>query len=1298
MATILLSAAGSALGSGIGGSILGLSGAVIGRAIGATAGRAIDNRILGLGSEPVETGRIERFRLTGASEGAPIAEPWGRLRLSGNVIWSTQFLETALTTGGGKGSPSPKSTGYTYSISLAIALCEGVAACIGRIWADGNEISASDISFRFYNGSESQSPDPKIVAVEGIGNAPSYRGTCYIVIEDLNLSLFGNRVPQFSFEVTRRTQSVASKKYQDLAQTINAVSLIPGTGEYAIATTPVYFTDGLGRNRSANSNSISGVTDLVTSLDQLYGELPNVGSVSLVVSWFGNDLRCSSCLLKPKVEQAEQDGVGMPWLVSGVTRQSAAIVETVDGRPVYGGTPADQSVIEAIVEIKAGGKDVMFYPFILMEQLENNGLPDPWSDSTNQPVLPWRGRITLDHAPGRSGSSDGTVQAISEVNAFLGTAVVSDFMSTGGQVLYTGPSEWKYRRFILHYAHLCVAAGGVESFCIGSELRSLTQIRSGVASFPMVQALIALAADVKSILGPSTKISYAADWSEYFGYQFDGNVYFQMDSLWSSPNIDFIGIDNYMPLSDWREGTVNADASWGSIYNIEYLKSNVAGGEGYDWFYDSAEARDGQFRTEISDDAFGEPWVFRYKDISSWWRLSHHERINGIRNVSPTAWIPESKPIRFTEYGCAAIDKGTNQPNLFIDSKSSESALPQDSNGHRDDFIQMQYLRAMHEFWSEPLNNRQSSVFAGSMLDLARCHVWAWDSRPFPTFPNNSGLWSDGGNYQHGHWINGRSTSIPVAAIIQDICDGSAIPLSSAELCFGTVRGYSRDSAQSARSVLQPISSSFAIDAHEIGGILSFESRNVGSITLLDPNLLVAMPPNADALIETRGSANETIDRLRVDYIEAEGSFKTRTAESIVFGAEGNSVSKSEIPMAVTGSEARGIADRWIVESIVNRDTIRFGLPKSRLDVGVGSIVETSSGTFRVDRLDISDYQILEAVRIDAGAYTTGPEVIDPPINSPFAPATPVFPLMLDLPLITGDELPYSPFIAVTAEPWLGSVSVWTSATENGFVFLDELNSRSTIGVTETVYRASYGSGVWNRGAALRVRLSSGQLSSVSQMDVLNGLNVAAIGNGGSENWEVIQFANATLVAPNTYELSVFLRGQSGTDGAAIVDWPIGSYFVLLNGLVPQVEIPSATRGLSRFYRFGIASKGYDDRNVVSLERTFDGIGLRPYSVAHLDHQGRMGEDVVVAWTRRTRIDGDSWQSFEVPLGESSEKYQITVSNSSGIRRQAEAVVPSWTYTASMQIADGVAGAVTINVAQFSDQFGPGPFKTISVS
>ncbi len=100
MATILLSAAGAAVGAGFGGSVLGLSGAVIGRAIGATLGRVIDQKLLGGGSRAVETGKVDRFRLSGASEGAPIGLIWGRMRIAGQVIWSSRFQESVSTSGG----------------------------------------------------------------------------------------------------------------------------------------------------------------------------------------------------------------------------------------------------------------------------------------------------------------------------------------------------------------------------------------------------------------------------------------------------------------------------------------------------------------------------------------------------------------------------------------------------------------------------------------------------------------------------------------------------------------------------------------------------------------------------------------------------------------------------------------------------------------------------------------------------------------------------------------------------------------------------------------------------------------------------------------------------------------------------------------------------------------------------------------------------------------------------------------------------------------------------------------------
>ena len=452
MATILLSAVGAAFGAGFGGTVLGLSGAVIGRAVGATIGRAIDQRIMGGGSEAVEVGRVERFRLMGASEGAAVPRVWGRVRISGQVIWATRFQEQIVQSGGGKGAPRPKSNSFTYSVSLAVALCDGVITRVGRIWADGNEIEPGSLDLRIYKGTEDQLPDPKIQAVEGADKAPAFRGMAYVVIENLDLSAFGNRVPQFSFEVVRPAQGALAAGNPDLSGLIKGVCLIPGSGEYALATTPVHFNSGLGVNRTANVNSASGKTDFTASLDQLRDELPNCGGISLVVSWFGGDLRCGKCEIRPKVEQTLNDGVGMPWKVSGLVRSQASVVPVFETRSVYGGSPADQSVIEAIQAIRTGGQEVTFYPFILMDQLSGNVLPDPWTGTIGQPALPWRGRITLETAPGAPGTTDRTAQAEVEVANFFGSAQPNHFSMSPGGVVYSGPTQWGYRRFILHYA------------------------------------------------------------------------------------------------------------------------------------------------------------------------------------------------------------------------------------------------------------------------------------------------------------------------------------------------------------------------------------------------------------------------------------------------------------------------------------------------------------------------------------------------------------------------------------------------------------------------------------------------------------------------------------------------------------------------------------------------------------------------------------------------------------------------------------------------------------------------------
>lgn len=912
MATLVLSAAGMALGGSIGGSLMGLSMVTVGRAAGAVVGRVIDQRILGAGSEAVAVGRVDRFRLTGTGEGAAIARLHGRMRIGGHVIWVSRFSETETTTGGGKGAgPQPTSTQYGYTVSLAVALCEGEIARVGRVWADGEEVSVQALNMRVYHGTETQSPDPKVAAVEGVDHAPAFRGTAYVVFEDLPLDQFGNRVPQFTFEVMRPAEPGTLNDLADIARQVRGVALIPGMGEYALATTQVNLQVGYGEEIAINVNSPSGVTDFSSSIAALNEELPACGSVSLVVSWFGNDLRCGSCDVKPLVEQRGVDGDPMPWRVADIGRAEAGLVPRLEDRPVYGGTPADAAVIEAIRALKAKGLSPMFYPFILMDQMPGNTLPDPYTGQPGQPKLPWRGRVTLSVAPGVDGSADQTAAAVSQVADFMGTAQPSFFAIEGETVRYAGPAEWRYRRFILHYAHLCKAAGGVGAFCIGSEMVALTQIRGPGDTFPAVAALRTLAGEVRAILGPDCKIGYAADWSEYHGYQpaGTGDKYFHLDPLWADQNIDFIGIDNYMPLSDWRDGQTHADVAFGSIYNLDYLAGNVAGGEGFDWYYHSPEARAAQIRTPITD-GDGEPWVWRCKDLRGWWSNDHHNRVNGERIAAKTAWVPQSKPFWFTEFGCAAIDKGTNQPNKFLDPKSSESLLPFYSNGSRDDFMQMQYLRAIYRHFDVGANNPTATHpdYDGPMLVRDRMHVWCWDARPYPFFPANAGLWSDGDNYMRGHWLNGRATSRTLAGVVAEICSTAGVAAVDVSRLYGVVRGYVLDDIGSARSQLQPLLLAYGIDVAERDGRLVFTNRTGLAVRSLGREDLAQDPERAADIVHTRQPEAEVEGRVQIGFVDSEGDYEVAVAEAIHPTGETHGVTRSEFALGLTRGEGARLA------------------------------------------------------------------------------------------------------------------------------------------------------------------------------------------------------------------------------------------------------------------------------------------------------------------------------------------------------------------------------------------------------
>ena len=1298
MATMLLSAAGASVGGAVGGSVLGMASSTLFKTAGAIAGGLIDQQILGRGSAPVEAGRVERFRLQGASEGAPVPQLWGRMRLGGQLIWSSRFKEHVdESRQGGKGG-GQKVREYSYTISFAVALCEGAIKRIGRVWADGNEISLGDFQHRLYGGGAAQEPDPLIDAIEG--GAPAFRNTAYVVFEDFPLGAFGNRIPQLNFEAFREPPSKEgdfdpAEYAPALSDLVKGVAMSPGSGEFSLETRKTRRLIGPGQTVYENVNTRAERPDFLLGLEQLGREAPVCDAVSLVVSWFGDDLRCGRCRIEPRVENHEKVTEPGVWRSSGLDRKDARLVSfDAEGRPVFGGTPSDESVIRAIQAIKAEGKRVLFYPFILMDVPPNNGKRDPWDGSANQPVYPWRGRITLDDAPGQTGSADKSTAAAEEVADFFGVCAASDFSPGSDGVDYAGPAEWSMRRFILHYAHLCAAAGGVDAFCIGSEMRSLTQIRSSSSHYPAVAKFRALAGDVRGILGGSTKIGYAADWSEYFGHHpGDGSsdVFFHLDPLWADEDIDFVGIDNYLPLADWRYREGHADEDAGSVYSLAYLRRNVAGGEGYNWYYAGAAARDAQTRTPIVDTAHGEDWVFRPKDIAQWWKEPHHNRPGGVRSASPTAWVPRGKPIYFTEIGCPAVDLGANQPNVFVDPKSSESFLPYYSQGVRDDYMQRRYLQASLSYWEDASNNLWSGVYGGRMIDMDNVYVWTWDARPWPDFPDNREVWSDGENHRLGHWVTGRLGSAALAEVVAEICRSSGLYSFDVSALRGVVHGYVRDDARTGREALQPLMMAFDFDAVESGGKVRFVHRGGRALASVKRGDMAIKRDAAVDLEFFRSPEGETPRAVRLAYVDGEREYEPGAVEATAKASSSTRVETASAPVVLDSGLARTAADRFLRAARAGREGVVVATGRRLIELEPGDVISVDGGSdtarYRIDSIDDGLLRRATLSRIENESFVTFPRKARRPRRSAAAPAAPVESTFLDLPFADAGAK-----IAAFATPWTGAVSVYGSPDGVSFNAAGRIGRPAVMGELTTDLPKGRPD-VWTRGDGMTLRLFGGALEARSELAVLNGENLAAL-ESPSGDWEIIQFQGAELIGENLWRMTRLLRGRRGTDAYIGDPTLAGARFVLLNDALAELSLAPLPARQERQWLIGPSRKPYSDESYQSFSAAWKDAGSRPFAPVRLRSAFLPNGDIRFSWVRRSRLDADAWSGPDAPLGEGREAYAIRV----GETRTETVGGAEWIYDAAARATDGLSGAAEIGVAQISETYGPGPEARITIN
>ncbi|TMV06410.1 hypothetical protein FGK63_14770 [Ruegeria sediminis] len=767
------------------------------------------------------------------------------------------------------------------------------------------------------------------------------------------------------------------------------------------------------------------------------------------------------------------------------------------------------------------------------------------------------------------------------------------------------------------------------------------------------------------------------------------------------------------PEGEWRSWVILGGRGAGKTRaGAEWVRSVVEGAKPLDKGAARRVALVGETFDQVRDVMImGDSGILRCSppDRRPQWKASERKLIwpNGAEAQVFSAHDPEGlRGPQFDaawvdELGCAAIDKGTNEPNKFLDPKSSESRLPRYSDGTRDDLIQVQYLKAMLGYWDRPENNPVSPVYGGRMIDLTNAYVWAWDARPFPAFPNRRNLWSDGANHARGHWLNGRTGNRTLASVVTEICHRSGVTAIDVSELWGVVRGYLQEDVSDARAALQPLMLRYGFDVVERDGVLRFRMRDGSGAVALWPEHL-ARSPEIEGIVEYRREAEaEMTGRVRLRFVQSDADHDIVAEEAVLADTETHAVASNEMPLSMTRAEGRQTVERWLSEARVSRETARFALPPSLMALSAGDVVRLPAAAggaellYRIDRIEQAELQLAEAVRIEPGVYQPADFPMDEVRAKAFVAPTPVLPVFLDLPLITRDEAPHAPYLAVTAEPWPGSVAVYVSSNDEGYALGEIIADRAVIGYTETALpRAS--AGLWDEGPALQVKLVAGSLESRSRSAVLNGANLAAIGDGTPGNWEVFQFATAELLAPEVYSLSGRLRGQLGSDALVPDVWPAGSMFVLLDGRVAQIGLARSERRVAKHYRIGPARRGYDDPSYTHLIRAFDGNGLKPYAPVHLVAKAT-ADGTAFSWIRRARIDGDDWSGLDVPLGEERETYLLRVRHGGRVVREVSTGTPGWTYDSAARSSDGLWGAYEVEVAQISATYGPGAFARLTV-
>lgn len=528
--------------------------------------------------------------------------------------------------------------------------------------------------------------------------------------------------------------------------------------------------------------------------------------------------------------------------------------------------------------------------------------------------------------------------------------------------------------------------------------------------------------------------------------------------------------------------------------------------------------------------------------------------------------------------------------------------------------------------------------------------------------------------------------TVPLSEVVADLCEEAGLSSSDINVTELTdeVMGYVVGRQMTARAAIEALQPAYFFDGVESDDKLKFVKRGGALATTMVEDERAAheggkTPP---ALTIVRDQELEGPRTVEIRFFDPVRDYETSSAYDRRTTRGSLSEQTLDLPIVLTPLKGSQIASvnlylAWQRQRFQWSTTRKY----SKYEPTDVVTLPTASADYNVRITNKREHPngIIEweGVAEDAAVYSQNGVVSatsDYPSQTIFSTGSAQLRLM-DIPILRDDDDDPG-FYA--AQAVIGS--------ESGATLYRSTDAGSSYGVVETMPQESIigvagalgnftGGNVFDYQNTVSVGLIDGTLSSTSTLAVLNGANLALLGD------ELIQFKTATLTATNTYTISGLLRGRFGTE------WAINSHvggerFVLVDeSKWRRISGSISTLNVSRSYKAPVFGGRLSSAPAQTFTNT--GIGLKPYSGVRLRGSRDGSGDLTITWLRRTRLSWYSISTAEAPLGEDSEAYEVDILSSGSpdtVLRTLSGSSESVTYTAAQQVTDFGSAQSSVNV------------------